>query len=122
MFDRELLAAYSGIKHFRFALEGRPFKLFTDHKPIVSALTGAALPISARQQRQLSFISEFAVTMIHLPGVANTMADALSRPDADTSASIAAVSIISNVESASLPEGGRNESTVVEPAALHEGG
>jgi hypothetical protein len=34
-FDRELLAAVSGIKHFRSRLEGRPFELWTDHKPLI---------------------------------------------------------------------------------------
>jgi hypothetical protein len=33
-YDRELLAAYSGIKHFRYILEGRIFTLYTDHKPL----------------------------------------------------------------------------------------
>ena len=33
-FDRELLAAYSSIRHFRFLLEARVFTLFTDHKPL----------------------------------------------------------------------------------------
>ena len=37
-FDRELLAAYLSIRHFRFMLEGRNFLLFTDHKPLTSAL------------------------------------------------------------------------------------
>ena len=37
VFNRELLAVYSGIRHFRFALEGHPFRLFTDHRPVVSA-------------------------------------------------------------------------------------
>jgi len=36
-FDRELLAVYSAIRHFRFMLEGREFLLFTDHKPLTSA-------------------------------------------------------------------------------------
>jgi hypothetical protein len=40
-FDRELLTAFSAIKHFRFFLEGRPFTLFTDHKPLVSAISKA---------------------------------------------------------------------------------
>jgi RNase H-like domain found in reverse transcriptase len=31
-FDRELLAAYLAVRHFRFLLEGRDFTLFTDHK------------------------------------------------------------------------------------------
>ena len=38
-FDRELLAAYSAICHFRFLLEGRSFTLFTDHKPLTNALS-----------------------------------------------------------------------------------
>ena len=79
-FDRELLAVYLGIRHFRFALEGRQFTLFTDHKPVVSALTRVTPPVSARQQRHLSYISEFAVKLVHLPGAANCVADALSRP------------------------------------------
>ena len=33
-FDRELLAVYLSIKHFRHLLEGRPFHVLTDHKPI----------------------------------------------------------------------------------------
>ncbi len=38
-FDRELLAAVSGIKHFRTRLEGRPFELWTDHKPLIFPCT-----------------------------------------------------------------------------------
>ncbi|GFR94628.1 Pol polyprotein, partial [Elysia marginata] len=38
-FDRELLAIYSAIQHFRFFLEGRPFSVLTDHKPLTYALT-----------------------------------------------------------------------------------
>ena len=36
-FDRELLALYLGIRHFRYFLEGRQFTAFTDHKPLTSA-------------------------------------------------------------------------------------
>jgi hypothetical protein len=38
-FDRELLAAYASVRHFRFLLEGRLFRILTDHKPLVSAMT-----------------------------------------------------------------------------------
>ena len=82
-FDRELLAAYMGIRHFRFALEGRPFQLHTDHKPLVAALKRVDPPWTARQQRHLSFISEFTTDLRHVPGLQNTVADALSRPDPD---------------------------------------
>ena len=33
-FDRELLAAFSAVRHFRFQVEGRPFQLWTDHCPL----------------------------------------------------------------------------------------
>jgi hypothetical protein len=36
-FDRELLTAVSGIKHFHSRHEGRPFQLWTDHKPLIFA-------------------------------------------------------------------------------------
>ena len=41
-YDRELLACVQGIRHFRFMLEGRPFTLYTDHKPLTFALSKAA--------------------------------------------------------------------------------
>jgi len=37
-FDRELLAVYLSVRHFRFLLEGRPFTVFSDHKPLVAAI------------------------------------------------------------------------------------
>ena len=37
-FDRELLTAYSSLRHFHFLLEGREFTFFTDHKPLTLAL------------------------------------------------------------------------------------
>jgi len=79
-FDRELLAAYATIRHFRFMLEGRQFQLFTDHKPLVAAMVRISPPWSGRQQRHLAYISEFTTSLIHMPGVENVVADALSRP------------------------------------------
>jgi transposase InsO family protein len=80
-FDRELLAAYSPIRHFCFALEGRPFQLHTDHKPLLTALHRVSPPWTARQQRHLAYIAEFTADLRHVPGVNNAVADALSRPD-----------------------------------------
>ncbi len=37
-FDRELLAIYLSIKHFRYFIEGRQFYILTDHKPLTYAL------------------------------------------------------------------------------------
>jgi hypothetical protein len=79
-FDRELLAAFSAVRHFRFLLEGRQFRLLTDHKPLVTSLFHTTPPWSAHQQRQLSFIAEFTSDIRHTPGQENVVADALSRP------------------------------------------
>jgi hypothetical protein len=48
-----------GIKHFRSRLEGRPFQLWTDHKPLIFALHRVSPLTSGRQQRHLAFISEY---------------------------------------------------------------
>jgi hypothetical protein len=48
-FDRELLAAHAAIKHFLPFCEGRAFQLWTDHKPLVTAISHVSAPISPRQ-------------------------------------------------------------------------
>jgi cleavage and polyadenylation specificity factor subunit 1 len=79
-FDRELSAAFAAIRHFRHFCEGRTFQLWTDHKPLVTALTRVSVPISPRQQCHLTFISEFNVQMLYLPGLKIVVADFMSRP------------------------------------------
>ncbi|GFO10356.1 Pol polyprotein [Plakobranchus ocellatus] len=78
-FDRELLALYLAIRHFRFFLEGRPFTAYTDHKPLVGAISKLSDPWTARQQRHLAFISEYSTDIRHVSGKSNVMADSLSR-------------------------------------------
>jgi len=91
-FDRELLAAYSAVRHFRFLLEGRKFRILTDHKPLIAAMTRVTPPWSARQQRHLSFLAEFTSDLRHTSGHANVVADALSRlPPEKSKKSTAAV-------------------------------
>jgi cleavage and polyadenylation specificity factor subunit 1 len=79
-FDRELKAVFSGIRFFRFMLEGRKFAVFTDHKPLTSALKRVSGPWTARQQRHLAYIAEYTSDLRHIAGVANVVADTLSRP------------------------------------------
>lgn len=78
-FDRELLAVYLAVRHFRHMIEGASFHIFTDHLPLVHAFTKQTDPCSNRQQRHLSTISEFNCAIRHLPGKNNPVADALSR-------------------------------------------
>ena len=61
-------------------LEGRSFTLFTDHRPLTSALFRVSPPWSARQQRHLAFVAEFTSDIQYLLGPDNQVADALSRP------------------------------------------
>jgi cleavage and polyadenylation specificity factor subunit 1 len=79
-FDRELLAVFAAIRHFRFVLEGRPFRILTDHLPLTLAMRRVSPLWSARQVRQLAYISEFSTDIRHTPGLRNVVADALSRP------------------------------------------
>ncbi len=37
----------SGIRHFRYMLEGRPFTIYTDHKPLTFALGMVSEPWTA---------------------------------------------------------------------------
>ncbi|GFR69708.1 transposon Ty3-G Gag-Pol polyprotein [Elysia marginata] len=78
-FDRELLGLYLAVKHFRYFLEGRRFAMFTDHKPLVGAISKLSDPWTARQQRHLAHISEFSTDIRHISGKANVVADCLSR-------------------------------------------
>ncbi len=50
-FDRELFAAYSPVKHFRFVLEGWCFHLLTDHKPLMAAIARISLPCSGEREK-----------------------------------------------------------------------
>jgi hypothetical protein len=79
-FDRELSAVFSAVRHFRFVLEGRQFRILMDHKTLVAAFRRVSPLWSARQQWQLSYISEFISDIRHTPGSSNHVADALSRP------------------------------------------
>ena len=78
-FDRELLAVYLAIRHFSHFLEGRHFKVFTDHKPLTYALNCRTERHSPRQACQLDYISQFTTHIHHVRGSANVVADALSR-------------------------------------------
>jgi hypothetical protein len=78
-FDRELLACFLGIRHFRYMLEGRHFTIYTDHKPLTTAINRAADPWTARQCRQLAYVTEYTSDIRHIAGTSNVMADALSQ-------------------------------------------
>ena len=78
-FDRELLAAYLSVLHFRHIIEIRNVILHSDHKPLASAFTSPNSLKLSRQQRHLSVVSEFVSSIEYIRGSDNIVADALSR-------------------------------------------
>ena len=80
-FGRELLAIYFTIQHFQHMLEGRQFCVYTDHKPLVYALTSKPDQHSPREIRHLDFMSQFTTDIRHIQGTDNVVADDLSRPE-----------------------------------------
>ena len=80
-YDRELLGAFKGVRHFRDMIEGRAFTLYTDHQSLVPSISKKTDPQTARQAYQLSCISEYTTDIRYVQGKANLVADALSRPN-----------------------------------------
>ncbi|KAG7203882.1 hypothetical protein KM043_013243 [Ampulex compressa] len=78
-YDRELLAAYAAVKRFRHSVEGRPFIMYTDHKPLTFAFRQRHDKCSLRQFRHLDYIGQFTTDIRHILGKENIVADALSR-------------------------------------------
>ena len=87
-YDRELLAIYEAVKHFRHLLEGRTFTIYTDHKPITFAFRQNPGKASPRQFNHLDFIGQFSTDIRHISGKENVVADALSRVEELSSNSI----------------------------------
>ena len=80
VYDKELLAAYLAVHHFKTLIDGHSVTLFLDHKPVVNAFHSKSIAKSDRQQRQLSFISEYVSSVEYIRGDNNVVADCLSRP------------------------------------------
>ncbi len=61
-------------------LEGQPFTIYTDHKPLTYVLGKVADGWTTMQCRQLSYVAEFPTDIRHVPWCGNMTADTLSRP------------------------------------------
>jgi cleavage and polyadenylation specificity factor subunit 1 len=83
-YDRELLAIYEAVKHFRHMLEARHFTIFTDHKPIIYAFQQKRDKCSPLQFNQLDFVAQFTTDIRHICGQDDVVADALPRLESIT--------------------------------------
>ena len=102
-YDRELLGAFKGIRHFKQLIEGRAFTLYTDHQSLIPSLSKKTDPQTARQTYQLSCISEYTTDIRYVQGKANLVADALSRPNEEPGDDVASVNNISSAPEAPTP-------------------
>lgn len=84
-YDRELLAIYQSVKHFKYMLDGQNCIVYTDHKPIIFAFRQNPDKASPRQLRHLDYIGQFTTDIRHVAGSDNVIADALSRIETITS-------------------------------------
>lgn len=99
-FDREMLAIYLAVKHFRFFVEGRPFIIYTDHKPLTSVMR-TKVERSPRQTNHLNYISQFTTDIRYIKGKDNIVADYLSRASVDMLAGVNTVEVtLENLASA----------------------
>lgn len=76
-FDRELLAVFESVVHFKHYLSGRKFFIVTDHKPLKGIFTLDNK--SDRIMRQVTYLSEFDFEILYREGSQNQTADFLSR-------------------------------------------
>ncbi|GLI71128.1 hypothetical protein VaNZ11_016210, partial [Volvox africanus] len=74
--EQELLAVLHALKEWRCYLEGRPFTLKTDHKPLTFLQSVPTL--NRRQARWMEYLARFNCTWEYISGKLN-IADALSR-------------------------------------------
>ena len=81
-YDRELLAIYKAVKHFRHMLKARHFVILTDNKPLTYAFSHKREKCSPQQFNHLDFISHLTKDIRRISGQDNVVADALSRVEA----------------------------------------
>ncbi|KAL0536706.1 hypothetical protein IC582_025666 [Cucumis melo] len=75
--DLELAAVIFALKIWRHYLYGEKIQIFTDHKSLKYFFTQKEL--NMRQRRWLELVKDYDCEILHHPGKANVVADALSR-------------------------------------------
>ena len=80
----ELVAVVFALKIWRHYLYGVKIQIYTDHKSLKYLFTQKEL--NMRQRRWLELVKDYDVEILHHPGKANVVVDALSRKTAHSSA------------------------------------
>jgi hypothetical protein len=81
--DRELLAIYEAVEHFRHMLDVHHF-VFTNYEPIINTFQQKWDKCSLRKFNHLDFIAKFTTDVRHVSGQDSVAADDLSRAESVT--------------------------------------
>ena len=67
------------VKHFKYFLEGRKFKIVTDQRSLTHAILSKSDYLSSRRSRYTDFIAQYSTNIAYIPCSTNVVADCLSR-------------------------------------------
>src|SRR5205807_8922149 len=75
--DKELLAIVDSLRHIQGQLQGHKITIRTDHQALVSFMKN--IQTNQMKRRWQEFMSQFDITLEHIKGEDNAIADLLSR-------------------------------------------
>ena len=78
-YDKELAAIGESLQTWQKLIQGQQVRVETDHKPLTHLHSQKRL--TERQLRWMEFFGQFDLTIEHIPGVQNCLADYLSRTE-----------------------------------------
>ena len=67
------------VKHFKYFLEVRKFKIVTDQQSLTHAILSKSDNLSPRQSRYIGFVAQCCTDITNITGSTNVVADSLSR-------------------------------------------
>lgn len=73
-----MFAVYLAVRHFRCALGGCSFKLFTGHEPLARVIASASNRYSLHKLCHFDFVPQFTVDAQYISGADNSTADVIS--------------------------------------------
>ena len=113
IFDRELLACYSSIRHFRHFLDAKNFVLHIDRKPIMRYFHNISSSLTPRHHRHFDCITQMTNQVEYVKGEFN-VADLPSRPIVQPKLNAILPTASATINFLELAEAQANDSDLIE--------